>query len=110
MMVAGFGNPWVSGFYILGMALLCLHLSHGISSMFQSLGWKNEAYGPFLDKAARVIAILIFIGYTSIPVAVLMGYGHKELELRRNGKPIENSKLEIRNSSSKDRLVLREVA
>ena len=51
MMVVGFSNPWVSGFYILGMALLCLHLSHGVSSMFQSLGWKNETYRPFLDKA-----------------------------------------------------------
>ncbi len=29
MMVIGFKQPLVSGFYILGMALLCLHLSHG---------------------------------------------------------------------------------
>jgi len=75
MMVVGFNNAWVSGFYILGMALLCLHLSHGVSSMFQSIGWKNDAYGPFLDKAARVIAVLIFVGYSSIPVTILLGYG-----------------------------------
>jgi succinate dehydrogenase / fumarate reductase cytochrome b subunit len=75
MMVVGFRNVWVSGFYILGIALLCLHLSHGVSSMFQSLGWKNKAYGPFLDKLARVIAVLIFLGYTSIPAAILFGYG-----------------------------------
>jgi hypothetical protein len=43
--------------------------------MFQSLGWKNKAYGPFLDKLARVIAVLIFLGYTSIPAAILFGYG-----------------------------------
>ena len=77
MMVVGFGNPWVSGFYILGMALLCLHLSHGVSSMFQSLGWKNQVYGPVLDKTARVVAIAIFVGYTSIPVAILLGYGKR---------------------------------
>ena len=58
-----------------GMALLCLHLSHGASSMFQSIGWKNEAYRPVLDRAAQVIAVLIFLGYTSIPVAILLGYG-----------------------------------
>jgi succinate dehydrogenase / fumarate reductase cytochrome b subunit len=75
MMVVGFRNVWVSGFYILGIALLCLHLSHGVSSMFQSLGWKNKAYGPFLDKLARVVAVLIFLGYTSIPAAILFGYG-----------------------------------
>lgn len=75
MMVVGFNNPWVSGFYILGMALLCLHLSHGASSMFQSIGWKSPVYGPFLDQAARWLAVAIFLGYTSIPVAILLGYG-----------------------------------
>jgi succinate dehydrogenase / fumarate reductase cytochrome b subunit len=80
MMVVGFSNVWVSAFYVLGVALLCLHLSHGASSMFQSLGWKNEAYRPFLDNAARVVAVAIFIGYTSIPVAILCGYGKEALK------------------------------
>jgi succinate dehydrogenase / fumarate reductase, cytochrome b subunit len=80
MMVVGFNQPLVSGFYVLGLALLCLHLSHGASSMFQSLGWKNDAYRPFLDKAAQVVAVLIFVGYTSIPVAILCGYGKEALK------------------------------
>lgn len=80
MMVVGFNNGWVSAFYILGMALLCLHLSHGLSSMFQSIGWKNEIYRPLLDKGARVLAVLIFLGYTSIPVAILLGYGKEALK------------------------------
>ena len=80
MMVVGFRNPLVSGFYVLGLALLSLHLSHGASSMFQSLGWKNEAYRPFLDKAAQVVAVLIFLGYTSIPIAILCGYGKEALK------------------------------
>jgi succinate dehydrogenase / fumarate reductase cytochrome b subunit len=80
MMVVGFSNTWVSGFYVLGMALLCLHLSHGASSMFQSMGWNNEAYRPFLDQAARGVALLIFLGYTSIPVAILLGFGKEALK------------------------------
>jgi succinate dehydrogenase / fumarate reductase cytochrome b subunit len=76
MMVTGFSNPWVSLFYIIGIALLCLHLSHGLSAMFQSIGWKNKAYSPFLEKAARVVSILIFVGYISIPVSILVfGFG-----------------------------------
>src|SRR2546428_9494421 len=75
MMVVGFNNRWVSAFYILGMALLSLHLSHGASSMFQSIGWKNRAYGSVLDKLARIGALVIFLGYSSIPVAILCGYG-----------------------------------
>jgi len=73
MMIIGFKQPLVSGFYMLGMALLCLHLSHGASSMFQSMGWKNKYYGKLLDKAARIGALLIFLGYCSIPLAVLSG-------------------------------------
>jgi len=80
MMVVGFSNIWVSAFYVIGMALLCLHLSHGASSMFQSIGWKNEVYRPFLDQTARAVALLIFIGYASIPLAILLGFGKEALK------------------------------
>lgn len=73
MMVIGYRNPLVSGFYVLGIALLSLHLSHGIRSMFQSLGLSNRAYGRFLNGLAITAAIVIFAGYCSIPAAVLMG-------------------------------------
>jgi succinate dehydrogenase / fumarate reductase cytochrome b subunit len=80
MMVVGFNNGWVSAFYIFGIGLLCLHLSHGTSSMFQSIGWNSSAYRPILDAAARGLAILIFLGYVSIPVAILLGYGREALK------------------------------
>lgn len=46
MMVDGFSKTWVSLFYIISMALLCMHLSHGVSSMFQSLGLRNKKWRP----------------------------------------------------------------
>ncbi|MGN6384784.1 MAG: succinate dehydrogenase cytochrome b subunit [Verrucomicrobiota bacterium] len=73
MMVLGFSQPIVSIFYIISMALLCLHLSHGVSSMFQSLGWKNKKYGTFIDRFAMTAAVVLIIGYSSIPLAVLFG-------------------------------------
>lgn len=79
MMVVGFSNKWVSAFYILGIAALSLHLSHGASSMFQSLGWKNDAYRPLLERGAQLLAWVVFLGYTSIPVAILLGYGTEAL-------------------------------
>ena len=73
MMVIGFSNGWVSGFYVLSIGLLCIHLGHGVGAMFQSLGLKNEAYATSIDRCAIVAAVLIFLGYISIPLAVLAG-------------------------------------
>jgi succinate dehydrogenase / fumarate reductase cytochrome b subunit len=73
MVVLGFRNPLVAGFYILAMTLLCLHLSHGVSAMFQSLGWKSPAYAPVIDCGARAVSWIIYLGYISIPLSVLIG-------------------------------------
>jgi succinate dehydrogenase / fumarate reductase cytochrome b subunit len=54
------------------MFLLALHLSHGTSSFFQSLGLNDQKLTPRLARVGRIFAWLIFIGYTSIPVAVLL--------------------------------------
>ena len=80
MMVIGFRQPLVSGFYILAMALLCLHLSHGVSAMFQSMGWKNKTYTPLIDRFAKVAALIIFLGYISIPLAILLNLVGKEIK------------------------------
>jgi len=71
--IAGFQNPAVSGFYILAMILLCMHLYHGLWSMFQSLGFSHPRYTPLLKKGAALVAILIAIGNCSIPIAVMSG-------------------------------------
>jgi len=78
MMILGYKRPLVSLFYVLGVGLLCLHLSHGVSSMFQSMGWKNKSYGAFLDKFAIVVSVILFVGYISIPAAVLIGMFDKK--------------------------------
>jgi succinate dehydrogenase / fumarate reductase cytochrome b subunit len=70
MMVVGFSQPLVCLFYIVGVGLLCLHLSHGAGAMWQSLGWKKRPYGPCLDRMARWGAALIFLGYVIIPISI----------------------------------------
>jgi succinate dehydrogenase / fumarate reductase cytochrome b subunit len=74
MMVYGFQNIYVSAFYVLGLFLLALHLSHGSSSFFQSLGLNNQKLTPPLARGGRFFAWLLFAGYTAIPVAVLLGF------------------------------------
>jgi succinate dehydrogenase / fumarate reductase cytochrome b subunit len=74
MMVEGFSNPWISMIYLICMGLLCLHLSHGVSSMFQSLGWKKNAFRGALNNFARISALVIFLGNCAIPIAIMLGY------------------------------------
>lgn len=73
MMITGFSQPVVALFYVGSMALLSLHLSHGVASMFQSLGWKNKKYGRWIDRFALLAAGFLIVGYSSIPIAVLTG-------------------------------------
>ena len=73
MMVYGFQSYLVSGFYVLGLFLLALHLSHGSSSFLQSLGLNDRKLTPRLALGGRIFAWLLFAGYTSIPIAILLG-------------------------------------
>jgi succinate dehydrogenase / fumarate reductase cytochrome b subunit len=69
--IAGFRVPAVSAFYILAMLLLCMHLRHGLWSIFQTLGVQNPRHTPRLKRLATIAALFIFFGFISIPIAVL---------------------------------------
>lgn len=73
MMVAGFSYPLISLFYLVGTYLLCMHLSHGVSSMFQSIGLRNETWRYRLDKIALIYGWVTFLGYASIPLSIWFG-------------------------------------
>lgn len=75
MVVYGFGVWYVAAFYIFAVGCLAVHLSHGIGAMFQSLGWRNHAWWPVISQAAKIWAVVLFLGYAVVPGAVLAGYG-----------------------------------
>jgi succinate dehydrogenase / fumarate reductase, cytochrome b subunit len=72
--VAGFAVWPIALFYIVAMGALCLHLDHGIWSMLQTLGWNTARNEATLQTISRVIAIVVFLGFTSVPVAVMTGW------------------------------------
>lgn len=74
MMVHGFQTPWISIFYIIGTGLLCMHLSHGFSSMFQTLGLRNESWRYKLDVIALLYGLVVFAGFAIIPISVMVGW------------------------------------
>jgi succinate dehydrogenase / fumarate reductase, cytochrome b subunit len=72
--VAGFSVWYVSLFYIVAMTCLCLHLSHGIWSMLQTLGLNNARTTPAVQTLSRGVALVVFVGFISVPVAVMAGW------------------------------------
>lgn len=70
--INGFRVPAVSVFYIIAMALLCLHLRHGLYSMFQTLGFYHPRHTPRVERLASILALFIFFGFISIPIAVML--------------------------------------
>lgn len=71
MVVQGFSNVGVSLFYIVAVGLLSYHLAHGLVSMFQSFGLKNENWTRGLERFAVVFCWAYFLLNAVIPLAVL---------------------------------------
>jgi succinate dehydrogenase / fumarate reductase cytochrome b subunit len=86
MMVCGFSVWYVSLFYVIAIGLLCLHLGHGLGAMFQSLGLRDHVWGPRIAGFAKLASLLLFAGYISLPVSVLVFHHGKEYADRvKNG-------------------------
>lgn len=73
MVVAGFSKPLISGFYILAMGLLFFHLRHGAASVFQTIGIRDRGLSRLIESGSWLLAVILFLGFSSIPVAVLLG-------------------------------------
>ncbi|MEA3464642.1 MAG: succinate dehydrogenase cytochrome b subunit [Thermodesulfobacteriota bacterium] len=73
MMVLSFQKFFISAVYIGAMVTLLLHLSHGVQSLFQTFGLLNGNTLPIMEKVARAAAIVVFVGFISIPVSILLG-------------------------------------
>jgi succinate dehydrogenase / fumarate reductase cytochrome b subunit len=74
--LAGFQVWPISLFYIVAMGALCLHLDHGIWSMFQTLGWVTVQNTKSIRTFSRLVAIIIFLGFIAVPISVLAGWLH----------------------------------
>jgi succinate dehydrogenase / fumarate reductase cytochrome b subunit len=61
-------------FYILGGALLGLHLSHGFWSGFQTLGLSNKNWLKRLKFVGMLYAVIIAAGFSAIPLYFLIKF------------------------------------
>src|SRR5262245_51897620 len=72
-LIASFRIWWVSLFYILAMAALGLHLFHGAWSSVRTLGYAKPSDHPLKRRIALVLSIVIWAGFTLLPVSVIFG-------------------------------------
>ena len=72
MVVMSFQDPMIALTYLIAVFFTLLHLSHGIPSLFQSVGWNNPTHSRNIKIIAKTLAWLLFIGYSSIPIAVYL--------------------------------------
>ena len=80
MTVAGFQSVPVVIFYVIAMALLCSHLSHGVASIFQTLGLRSRKTAGAIQTFSKAFAVILFLGFISIPVSIcFFGLGQKEM-------------------------------
>ncbi len=72
MVIDGFSVWYVVLFYLIAMTLLCSHLSHGVQSIFQTLGWRSRRSASAIDLLSKGYAAFIWIGFISIPIAIFV--------------------------------------
>ncbi len=73
MVLSSFSSASIVLIYVAAMITLFLHLSHGIESVFQSVGLNNDRTLPKLTALGKLLAAVFLVGYSSIPVTIIAG-------------------------------------
>jgi succinate dehydrogenase / fumarate reductase, cytochrome b subunit len=74
MLVFSFRSPYVSGFYIVSIILLMMHLFHGLASFFHTLGLGSNSLVKTFNYFAVTFSIILACGFIAIPVAVFFEF------------------------------------
>lgn len=72
LLVEVFQSPGYVVFYVVCMVLVGMHLRHGISSSFQSLGLVPRSWTGRILRAGAALAIVVGAGFTLIPVYIYL--------------------------------------
>ncbi|NOY13857.1 MAG: succinate dehydrogenase cytochrome b subunit [Deltaproteobacteria bacterium] len=71
MVAKSFNSAFVSIVYIISMAALFLHLSHGLQSLVQTFGFNNGTSQDKVIGIGKLVAIFYGLAYIAIPLAFL---------------------------------------
>lgn len=95
MVVKGFQDPYIASFYIVCQIVLGMHLWHGGSSLFQSLGINRGFWKRITAWAGPVVAVVVVAGNCSIPIAIQARFieCHADIEMKKAEIDSMNGKL-----------------
>ncbi len=63
-----FSNSYLSVMYLIWLVALWFHLSHGISSVMQSIGWNNNVWQRRIDVVGKIFAAFIVLTFASVVI------------------------------------------
>jgi succinate dehydrogenase / fumarate reductase cytochrome b subunit len=73
--VSEFQAWWLVAIYALWLVAVCMHVRHGFWSAFATLGANTSATArAVLNGCAWAVALILYIGFMIMPVAVLFGW------------------------------------
>jgi succinate dehydrogenase / fumarate reductase cytochrome b subunit len=68
LLIEYFRSPLAVAWYLFAMVCLGIHLSHGIWSAFQSLGFSHPKYTPALRTGSKLLSIFVALGFAALPI------------------------------------------
>jgi succinate dehydrogenase / fumarate reductase cytochrome b subunit len=72
-LVTTFRSVGKVAFYAISIIGLGLHLSHGLYSLWQSIGFRQPLWTPTIQKGGVFIGVFLALAYLLIPVGVVVG-------------------------------------
>ncbi len=63
-----FAQPVRLAIYLIGVIALWLHLSHGVWSMFQTVGLNGRTWSPRLKWAGYAVGTIVCLGFAIVPI------------------------------------------
>jgi succinate dehydrogenase / fumarate reductase cytochrome b subunit len=69
--VAVFSQKIYLAIYLLGVVVVAFHVRHGLWSALQTVGASHPKYTPFIHQLSIVFAVIVGIGFFSLPLVIL---------------------------------------
>jgi succinate dehydrogenase / fumarate reductase cytochrome b subunit len=71
LIAINFSNPLTVAIYVIWLAAIWFHLSHGFWSALHTIGWNGKNWIKRLEVISNVYTTIIVIGFIAVPLLFL---------------------------------------